>query len=506
MSKSKKRRLAVVSILYFVLTLVMAQLVFYRGIDTLRPVYLINIGADFVGMMVGCTLYVCCLIDLHKTGADIKYMMALINVVFLQLFTDACAWLLDGIPSLRYLNILDNTLYYLCAPIEALFFWMYTMTYLKVRKNLVKKLFLIVSIGAYVAIAVRIINIFTGIYFTVGQDGVYARSALYPISMVYSYFTVIAALVAVVLERKLLERYQVYTFFMYAIAPMLVGILTMAVYGLSLGPAVFMIVLLLMYCVLNVSEGREMVAASRDMALAAEIQEDAMPKEYPYMPERKDFDLYAYMKPAKEVGGDFYDYFMIDEDHLGLVIADVSGKGIPAALFMMMAKKLIKNALTSGMSPADTLYEVNNRLCEDNKVGFFVTVWIGVIDLTNGESISVNAGHEHPVIRHAGGEYEFIKYKHSLPVAVMENTKFVPHNFKMESGDSIFVYTDGFPEATNEDNKLLGNDGMLEIMNRFPVANPKVAIENVMVGIDEYVGGAKQFDDITMLYMTYYGK
>lgn len=222
-----------------------------------------NKRRKLVGMLTGFTLYVCCIIDLQKTGTNVRYLIALINVVFLQLFTDGCAWLLDAMPSLRYLNILDNTFYYLCAPVEAYFFWMYTMTYLNVRRSLVNQLAIIVKAGLYVAIAIRVINLFTGCYFTVGLDGVYVRSHYNAFSLMYSFFTAIAALVTVVVERKQLERYQIITFFMYGLAPMAVGVLTVFVYGLSLGPAVIMMVLLLMYCVLNVSEGREKAAADR---------------------------------------------------------------------------------------------------------------------------------------------------------------------------------------------------------------------------------------------------
>ncbi len=505
MDKNKRRKLVGISLIYFVLTLVLAQLVFYRGIFDLKPIYLINIGIDFVGMLTGFTLYVCCIIDLQKTGTNVRYLIALINVVFLQLFTDGCAWLLDAMPSLRYLNILDNTFYYLCAPVEAYFFWMYTMTYLKVRRSLVNQLAIIVKAGLYVAIAIRVINLFTGCYFTVGLDGVYVRSQYNAFSLMYSFFTAIAALVAVVVERKQLERYQIITFFMYGLAPMAVGVLTVLVYGLSLGPAVIMMVLLLMYCVLNVSEGREKAAADRDMMLASAIQNNVLPKEFPYLPERKEFDLYASMTPAKEVGGDFYDFFMIDDKHLVLVMADVSGKGIGAALFMMVSKMLIKTAARTGDSPEDVLYEVNNQLCEGNKAELFVTVWMAVIDITTGKGVSVNAGHEHPVIRHAGGEYELLRYKHSPAVATMEDISFKQHEFQMVPGDSLFVYTDGVPEANNDEDELWGTERMLEALNQAPDAEPKEVLENVMNSIDSFMAGAKQFDDITMLCMKYNG-
>ena len=506
MNKFKNKKGLIISILHLLLIVALIRLVFIIGIVNVKPVYLINIGVAIVGMMMGFMLYVCCLVELKKSGSDIKYMIALINVVFLALFLDGCAWLVDGKPALRNHNIWVNTLYYMCAPIEAYFFWMYTMTYLKVRKSLIKQLSVLISAGAYIAVALRIINVFAGFYFTVGQDGVYSRGPLYLVSFVYSYFTVIAALVAAVIERKYLERYQIITFFMYVFVPIVVGFLTMFTYGISCGPASVMLVLLLMYCVLNVSEWRDMAAATRDAALAEKLQDEAIPKDFPFMPGRKEFDLYAYLRPAKEVCSDFYDYYMIDDENLAMVVGDVSGEGIEATLFMLLSKKLIKSALSSGSPPEKAMELVNNQLCDGNTSNFFLTVWIGVVNLKTGEGFSVNAGHVHPIIRHAGGDYEFVFYKHSLAAAVMENTKYKANPFKMEVGDSIFVYTDGFSEATNDKNEFLGKERILKIMNKFPVANPKLAIENALVGIDEYIADTVQSDDLALLYMTYYGK
>ncbi|SDB05603.1 Stage II sporulation protein E (SpoIIE) [Pseudobutyrivibrio sp. YE44] len=505
LDQKKRHSVVLISLLYMLFVLILAQLVFLRGIHNLKDIYLINIGIDFVGMLTGFTLYVCCYIDLQKTGNNVRYLMALINTTFLSLFTDGVAWLVDELPQFRYVNIMDNTLYYLCTPLSAYFFWMYTMSYLNIKKNLLKKLSRAVRVGLYISISIRFINIFNGIYFTVNELGVYSRTQYNWFSLVYSIVTVLSALVMVIIERNQLEIYQVITFFMYTFAPVAVGILTMFVYGLSIGPAVIMLDILLMYCVLNVSEGQEKAAAARDMSLAGKIQQAVLPSEFPYLPERKEFDLYATMTPAKEVGGDFYDFFMVDEDELALVMADVSGKGIVAALFMMVSKALIKNGIRRGQSPANVLKDVNNQLCEGNKANMFVTVWLATINVKTGAGISANAGHEHPVIKHADGQYELLKYKHSPAVATMEDIPFKEHEFLMEPGDSIFVYTDGVPEASNSENELFGTDRMLNALNKEPDAKPEKVLENVMKGINSFVAGTKQFDDITMLCMTYHG-
>ena len=242
-----------------------------------------------------------------------------------------------------------------------------------------------------------------------------------------------------------------------------------------------------------------------ELGLATRIQASMLPHEFPPFPDRKEFDIYALMDPAKEVGGDFYDFFLIDDDHLGLVMADVSGKGIPAALFMMVSRTLIKNRALLCEDPAKILYEVNNQLCEGNKAELFVTVWLAVVSLSTGEGLAVNAGHEHPVLRHRDGKFELVEYKHSPAVATMEGLKFRQHEFKLEPGDTFFVYTDGVTEAANADNVFFGEERMLDALNKDPDADPVRLLMNVSQGIKEHVGDAKQFDDITMLAFQYNG-
>ena len=242
-----------------------------------------------------------------------------------------------------------------------------------------------------------------------------------------------------------------------------------------------------------------------ELNVAAQIQADMLPRIFPAFPERKEFDLYASRAPAKEVDGDFYDFFLIDDDHIGLVMADVSGKGVPALLFMVIAKTLIKNQAQLGKSPAEVLENVNEQLCEGNEAELFVTVWLAIIEISTGKGFAANAGHEHPVIRRADGKYELVVYRHSPAVATMEGMRFRQHAFELQPGDSLFVYTDGVPEATNANNELFGTDRMLEILNREIDATPRQLLENVRNGIDAFVGDAPQFDDITMMCFNYFG-
>ena len=243
-----------------------------------------------------------------------------------------------------------------------------------------------------------------------------------------------------------------------------------------------------------------------DLNVATQIQSDMLPKIFPAFPEKKEVGIFASMTPAKEVGGDFYDFFLVDDTHLALVIADVSGKGVPAALFMVIAKALIKDRLQSGESPAEAVTNVNNQLCEGNESQFFVTVWLAVIDLETGDGYEVNAGHEHPAIRRGNKPYTLIKSKHSMAVAAMEGLKYRQNEIHLDPGDRLFVYTDGVMEATNAQNELFGEKRMLEALNRDPDALPAKLLPSVKKEIDDFVGDAPQFDDITMLGFIYYGK
>ena len=253
----------------------------------------------------------------------------------------------------------------------------------------------------------------------------------------------------------------------------------------------------------SVTAEKERIGA--ELSMATDIQASQLPRLFPAFPNRPEFDLYASMDPAKEVGGDFYDFFMVDDDHVAMLIADVSGKGVPAALFMMISRILLKSHLQNGESPAEALSRVNNQLCEGNEAEFFVTVWVAVLDYHTGKGIAANAGHEHPALKHAGGEYSLVVYRHAPALGLMEGIPFREHDFSLNPGDNIFVYTDGVPEATNAENELFGPDRMLDALNENPNADPEQTLAIVRRHVDEFVGEAEQFDDLTMLCFTYKG-
>lgn len=244
---------------------------------------------------------------------------------------------------------------------------------------------------------------------------------------------------------------------------------------------------------------------SAELNVATQIQADMLPNIFPPYPERSEFDIFATMNPAKQVGGDFYDFFLVDDDHLAMVMADVSGKGVPAALFMVIAKTLIKNRAGKGESPAEIFANVNKQLCDGNKAGMFVTVWLGILELSTGLVKEANAGHEDPAIRRKDGVYELRKYRHSPPLGMIDGISFHEHEFQLNPGDSLYVYTDGVTEAANVKEELFGAQRLLNILNRDPSASPKALLFSVKSEIDDFAGEAEQCDDITMLGLQYFG-
>lgn len=251
----------------------------------------------------------------------------------------------------------------------------------------------------------------------------------------------------------------------------------------------------------TVTAERERIGAELDVA--KQIQSSMLPCIFPAFPERKEFDIYATMDPAKEVGGDFYDFFMVDDRHLAIVIADVSGKGVPAALFMVIGKTLIKDHTVPARALGDVFSRVNNLLCEANSEGLFITAFEGVLDLVSGDFCFVNAGHELPFIAKKGEPYSVKKIRPGFVLAGMEGMKYTAGSMKLEPGDKLFQYTDGVTEATNSGKELYGMKRLEECLNRNRDLGPMELLPKIKEDIDLFVGEAEQFDDITMLCLEY---
>ena len=253
----------------------------------------------------------------------------------------------------------------------------------------------------------------------------------------------------------------------------------------------------------RVTAEKERIGA--ELTLATKIQAAMLPHIVPAFPDRTDFDIIGRMDPAKEVGGDFYDYFLIDDNHLGMVMADVSGKGVPAALFMMASKIILQSVAMLGRSPGEILTKTNEAICSNNEAQMFVTVWLGILELSTGKMTCANAGHEYPVLKQADGKYELFRDKHGFVIGGMEGIRYKEYEIRLEPGTGLFIYTDGVPEATNAAQELFGTDRMLAALNREPGADCARTLDNVMSSIRAF-SDEEQSDDITMLCFRYFGK
>lgn len=242
-----------------------------------------------------------------------------------------------------------------------------------------------------------------------------------------------------------------------------------------------------------------------ELAFAKAIQSNALPSVFPPYPNHKEFDLWASMDTAKEVGGDFYDFYFVNEETLAFLIADVSGKGIPAAMFMMNAKAVLKSYAESGLDVNKVFTLANEKLCEGNDAGMFVTAWMGLLNIKTGAVSFANAGHNPPLVKHADGSFEYLKVRAGFVLAGMEGVKYRKNDLQLDAGDVIYLYTDGVTEATNVNNELYGEDRLLNLLNAHKEATMEELLALIKEDVFAFTGDAPQFDDITMLAIKFNG-
>ena len=243
-----------------------------------------------------------------------------------------------------------------------------------------------------------------------------------------------------------------------------------------------------------------------ELKIASDIQMGMLPHNFPAFPDRKEFDLYASMNPAKEVGGDFYDFFLADDDHLVLVIADVSGKGIPAALFMMASKIVIHNMALQELRPSRILELVNKEICKSNPLEMFVTVWLGVLEISTGKLVASNAGHEIPAVKNGSGDFCLYTDPHGLVIGAFDKSQYTDYEINLEPGSKIFLYTDGVAEANDTSQQLYGTKRLINVLSANKEKVPKELLKSVEDDVNVFTNGEQQFDDLTMLCMEYHGK
>lgn len=475
-----------------------------RGLEGIKPEWMFSMGADLFCMFICTMLCFSATLNGKARSSDTHAFVTLLTTNAFALFADMVCWLVQGIPQFRMINLTANVLFYMVGSILIYLFWEYIRRALRLNDRPMKAADTFVTAMLYPSLILCLVNFVYPLYFQVDENGVYSRAPQYDVSQVYLSIALSVVIISIIFSKASMKDRLVAVSFVAI--PLVNQILTSGQFGFSTQYAAMTISIVLIYGVLVADREKTLASTEMELGVATKIQANMLPNTFPFMPENGEFDLFASMTPAKEVGGDFYDFFMVDDNHLALVIADVSGKGIPAALFMMASKILIKNTVMTGKSPGEALETVNRQICENNDEEMFVTVWLGVLNLDDGTLVTANAGHEYPVFKSPDGNFELLKTRHSFVIGGMDGIKYKETEIKLEAGSKLFVYTDGVVEAENENEDQYGYDRFLSVLNKNKDASPKELLSAVSADVKAFTKEQPQFDDLTMLCINYLGK
>lgn len=475
-----------------------------RGFDGMKIEFAFSIGADIFCMAIALMLGFSCMRTRKEPSGYTRIFATLLALCSTALFLDECSWIVQGIPAFAKSNLIINVLYFANSDVLIFFFWKYVTYALNLEGKFMGALNNIMTGLTVPCIIACFVNFFYPLYFSITPEGVYQRESGWIFSQTYLAVGLICVILAHILSKAPVKTKLITGSFVSI--PLINQIITRYTFGITTQYAAMLVSIVLIYSVLFSDREKALSSTSKELALATRIQADMLPNIYPAFPDRKEFDVYATMQPAKEVGGDFYDFFLIDNDHLGLVMADVSGKGVPAALFMMISKILVQNFTMTGKSPKEVLESVNSQICKNNREEMFVTVWLGILDIKTGKLTASNAGHEHPAIKKPDGSFELLMDKHGFVIGGMDGMKYKEYEIQMEPGSKLFLYTDGVAEATDAQNTLFGTDRMLEALRSAENEGTTQILKAVDNAVSEFVKDAPQFDDLTMMCLQYNGE
>lgn len=468
------------------------------------PVYApFTIGTELLALFICVIIYYSCMRESDQVEEHTARFAILLSTTAFGAFLDQIAWTMVGLPWLNSVARIADALLIANSYIIVFMFWRYVADALEMEPRYTRIIDRIFETLLVPAIILALLNIFYPIYFSIDSAGIYHREAFLPLSSVHAVLIIIAFLIG--LTKSTASAKGKLTAATFLIPPFIGTIVSLYAYGISTEYSASILSITLMYGVLVADRTQKMHATRQELQMAAEIQVSALPASFPAFPDRMEFDLYASMDPAREVGGDFYNFFLIDEDHLCVYIADVSGKGVPAALFMMSSMSILNANSVSGKTPGRILADTNDLICASDHNDMFVTVWLGILEISTGRFTYANAGHEKPAFAKAGKGFELLSGKHGFVIGGMEGMVYREEELLMEPGSRIFVYTDGVPEANNPEEELFGTDRMVDALNRELQASPQQLLINVRGAVDKFAGAAEQFDDLTMLCLEYKG-
>lgn len=463
--------------------------------------YGFSIGAEIVTMMIALVIIAPILPAYKRQSAHVFMFVILLTMGCFLCFLNISMMCIDGTEMPTLMSIQSVLTFF----IEAIFtcsYWLYMSHTLKTKKS-ITAIFDIIVVGLLlVFLILPFVNFFTPLYFYVDELGKFHEADYWWISYTYLALVFVLAIISLFLSKEKMRNKIVVVVFLGV--PIFGIAAAWGEDGLSVIYPAMMISLVLVYSLLSYDNEKHLFAKSKELNLATSIQMDALPNKFPAFPDHKEFDIYALMHPAKEVGGDFYDFFLIDENHLGVVIADVSDKGVPSALFMMQSKIILQNYALMGLSPKEVLSRTNKQLCASHQQKLFVTVWFAILDLKTGMLTAANGGHEYPIIKKPDGDFEIFKDKHDLVVGFVKGVPYGEYQIQLEKGSKIFVYTDGIPECVGFDGQFQ-LERTLNTLNKTKEKAPEEICKNMLSELKEFMDGNDQFDDITMVCLEYKG-
>lgn len=456
-------------------------------------------GIDVICALISAALYFGCMGQEGNWAKAFRTLNVLVSAGFVINFMFCYT---TSVPYLRGYCFVYALLSKLIDLGMIYFFYQYMRRTLEFKGRLAlfaKKVFPILLILENIVI---LSNIFYPVTFYIDGAGVYQAT---DISILEDIYLATASLItAILIIRSENPKRQKVAGMTFICMPLINYVVVGGTFGNTFQYGMILVSLIIMHSIIFSNKSSKLAATQNELNMATEIQASMLPSIFPAFPQREEFDLYASMDPAKEVGGDFYDFFMIDDDHLGVVIADVSGKGVPAALFMMISKTIVQNYAMMGISAAEVLRRSNDSICAQNKMKMFVTTWIGILELSTGKMNCASAGHEYPALYH-DGKFELYHDKRKIALGARKGREYIDYEIQLSKNDKIFVYTDGVPEATNANKELYGTDRMIDALNTNPEADTKEILRMVRASVDEFVGNAEQFDDLTMMCVEYRG-
>lgn len=462
--------------------------------------YLFDFGVNSIGSLISVGVFFGCIRQEESGSKTFRALLITVTTCFLcnemMLFTmNVPEWKTICFILCIVDKILDIVLIYL--------FYFYIKNLLEFEGKVFNIVNKILPVLIILEILVILSNIFYPLTFYLNAQGEYMKTSIAWIEDIALVTTILTALIFILLSHCPLR--QKISAFSFALFPVIGYLIIAGEFGSASQYGFVLMSLIVMYSIIFNDKNKKLMATATELNMASEIQTNVLPSNFPAFPERNEFDIYASMTPAKEVGGDFYDFFLIDDDHLAIVIADVSGKGVPAALFMMSSKILINDHCLMGGTPSQILERVNKAVYANNKAHMFVTVWLGILEISTGKLITSNAGHEYPLIN-VNGQYQIFKDKHGIAIGAMNSSKYIDMEIDLKKGDCIFVYTDGVAEATNANKHFFGVERTLEALNNIKEdVSQEEVLKYVKEAVDGFVKEAPQFDDITMVGLKYNG-